>query len=84
VSTTVIVALVLLPVLMFLLALALATTRVWLGITALPRARHVVRAVRRRRRGDLGRGDAKRDGAGQDGAGPDGPSWPPTGHRSSG
>lgn len=53
-SLTVVVALVLLPAVMYGLALALAATRTWLGITGIPRARNVVRAAR------LGR--AKRQG----------------------
>jgi hypothetical protein len=46
VSLTVVVALVLLPAAMYGLALALAATRTWLGITGIPRARNVVRAAR--------------------------------------
>jgi hypothetical protein len=57
VSLTVVVALVLLPAVMYGLALALAATRTWLGITGIPRARNVVRAAR------LGR--AKRQGGRQ-------------------
>ncbi|MCU1649204.1 MAG: hypothetical protein JWQ60_353, partial [Pseudonocardia sp.] len=45
-SLTVVVALVLLPAVMYGLALALAATRTWLGITGIPRARNVVRSVR--------------------------------------
>jgi hypothetical protein len=51
VSLTVIVVLVLLPVLMYALALGLAAARTWLGISGIPRARHVVRAVRLGRSG---------------------------------
>lgn len=50
-SLTVVVALVLLPAVMYGLALALAATRAWLGITGIPRARNVVRAVRQGRAG---------------------------------
>jgi len=51
VSLTVVVVLVLLPVFMYALALGLAAARTWLGISGIPRARNVVRAVRQGRAG---------------------------------
>jgi hypothetical protein len=50
VSLSVVVVLVLLPAVMYALALGLAAARTWLGISAIPRARNVVRAVRQGRR----------------------------------
>lgn len=47
-NAAIVVALVLLPVAMYGLALLLAAIRSWVGITALPRARHLVRALRAR------------------------------------
>jgi len=51
VSLTVVVVLVLLPVFMYALALGLAAARTWLGISGIPRARNIVRAVRQGRAG---------------------------------
>jgi len=69
VSLTVVVALVLLPAAMYGLALALAATRTWLGITGIPRARHVVRAAR------LGRANrhSERHGDSEHRSDPEGP-----------
>lgn len=53
-NAAIVVALVLLPVAMYGLALLLAAAREWLGITGLPRARYLVRAARRRPRRRLG------------------------------
>lgn len=50
-SLAVVVVLVLLPVFMYALALGLAAARTWLGISGIPRARNVVRAVREGRAG---------------------------------
>jgi hypothetical protein len=49
-NVAVVVGLVLLPVLMYGVALLLATCRDWLGITGVPRARALVRSIRLARR----------------------------------
>jgi hypothetical protein len=54
-SIGMVVGLVLLPVLLYGLALLMAACRDWLGVTGAPRARNLVRAIRPPRRGTVER-----------------------------